>query len=210
MEIGTFLPKSQTYQLATATAEKCQFRTFAVGGVVKAKRAIGYASQRCWCSNRSLKPTFHQSSTLTVPGEITDKLAGYGAAKRETMPGIEHRQHKGLSNRGANSHQPTAPTERQMKQFKSPGQPQRFLSNHESDQQPVPSASRSRHCRRAPSRQDADITSLSRNPQRYNRKRTLYIAQSRESLTTAEQVDGARVHQSSPLAQAVLAVFAQR
>jgi len=30
---------------------------------------------------------------------ITDKLASYGAAKREVMPGIEHRQHKGLNNR---------------------------------------------------------------------------------------------------------------
>ena len=203
-------PQLQKCSTSPGSYAWCQFRTFAVGGVVKAKRAIGYASQRCWCSNRSLKPTFHQSSTLTVPGEITYKLASYGAAKRETMPGIEHRQHKGLSNRGENSHQPTRRRERQMKQFKSPGQPQRFLSNHESDQQPVPSASRSRHCRRAPSRQDADITSLGRNPQRYNRKRTLYIAQSRDSLTTAEQVDGARVHQSSPLAQAVLAVFAQR
>ena len=38
---------------------------------------------------------------------ITDKLASYGAAKREVMPGIEHRQHKGLNNRAENSHQPT-------------------------------------------------------------------------------------------------------
>jgi putative transposase len=30
---------------------------------------------------------------------ITDKLASYDAAKREVMPGIEHRQHKGLNNR---------------------------------------------------------------------------------------------------------------
>jgi putative transposase len=29
---------------------------------------------------------------------ITDRLASYGAAKREVMPGIEHRQHKGLNN----------------------------------------------------------------------------------------------------------------
>ena len=29
---------------------------------------------------------------------ITDKLASYGAAKREIMPAIEHRQHKGLNN----------------------------------------------------------------------------------------------------------------
>ena len=36
---------------------------------------------------------------------ITDKLASYGAAKREIMPGVEHRQHKGLNNRAENSHQ---------------------------------------------------------------------------------------------------------
>jgi putative transposase len=38
---------------------------------------------------------------------IGDKLARYGAAKREIMPGVEHRQHKGLNNRAENSHQPT-------------------------------------------------------------------------------------------------------
>jgi putative transposase len=62
---------------------------------------------------------------------ITDKLASYGAAKREVMPGIEHRQHKGLNNRAENSHQATRRRERQMKQFKSAGQAQRFLSAHD-------------------------------------------------------------------------------
>src|SRR5882757_10041818 len=62
---------------------------------------------------------------------ITDKLASYGAAKREVMPGIEHRQHKGLNNRAENSHQPTRRRERQMKQFKSAGHAQRFLSAHD-------------------------------------------------------------------------------
>ena len=38
---------------------------------------------------------------------ITDKLRSYGAAKREVMPGVEHRSHKGLNNRAENSHQPT-------------------------------------------------------------------------------------------------------
>jgi putative transposase len=51
---------------------------------------------------------------------ITDKLASYGAAKREIMPGIEHRQHKGLNNRAENSHQPTRRRERQMKQSNRP------------------------------------------------------------------------------------------
>jgi len=62
---------------------------------------------------------------------ITDKLASYGAARRDVMPGIEHRQHKGLNNRAENSHQPTRRRERQMKQFKSAGQAQRFLSAHD-------------------------------------------------------------------------------
>src|SRR5215213_6981783 len=62
---------------------------------------------------------------------ITDKLGSYGAAKREIMPGIEHRQHEGLNNRAENSHQPTRRRERQMKRFKSPGQAQRFLSAHD-------------------------------------------------------------------------------
>ena len=62
---------------------------------------------------------------------ITDKLASYGAAKREVMPSVEHRKHKGLNNRAENSHQPTRRRERQMKRFKSAGQVQRFLSAHD-------------------------------------------------------------------------------
>src|ERR1700758_2230438 len=62
---------------------------------------------------------------------ITDKLRSYGAAKREIMPGVEHRQHKGLNNRAENSHQPTRRRERIMKRFKSAGQAQRFLSAHD-------------------------------------------------------------------------------
>lgn len=62
---------------------------------------------------------------------ITDKLPSYGAAKREVMPGVDHRQHRGLNNRAENSHQPTRRRERQMKRFKSAGQAQRFLSAHD-------------------------------------------------------------------------------
>ncbi len=62
---------------------------------------------------------------------ITDKLASYGAARREVMPSVEHRKHKGLNNRAENSHQPTRRRERQMKGFKSAGQAQRFLSAHD-------------------------------------------------------------------------------
>src|SRR5215213_316800 len=62
---------------------------------------------------------------------VTDKLPSYGAAKREVMPGVEHRRHKGLNNRAENSHQPIRRRERQMKRFKSPRQAQRFLSAHD-------------------------------------------------------------------------------
>ena len=59
---------------------------------------------------------------------ITDKLKSYSAAKAEVMPGVEHRQHKGLNNRAENSHLPTRVRERVMRRFKSAGQAQRFLS----------------------------------------------------------------------------------
>ncbi len=62
---------------------------------------------------------------------ITDKLKSYGAAKAEIMPGVEHRQHKGLNNRAENSHQPTRRRERVMQRFKSAGHAQRFLSAHD-------------------------------------------------------------------------------
>ncbi len=59
---------------------------------------------------------------------ITDKLASYGAAKREVLPSVEHRQHQRLNNRAENSHQPTRQRERTMRCFKSAGHAQRFLS----------------------------------------------------------------------------------
>ena len=62
---------------------------------------------------------------------ITDKLRSYAAAKREIMPGVEHRQHKGINNRAENSHQPTQRRERIMKRFKSLRHVQRFLSIHD-------------------------------------------------------------------------------
>jgi putative transposase len=59
---------------------------------------------------------------------ITDQLKRYGAAKREILPGVEHRQHRYLNNRAENSHQLTRQRERRMQGFKSPGHSQRFLS----------------------------------------------------------------------------------
>jgi putative transposase len=61
---------------------------------------------------------------------ITDKLTSYGAAKREILPGVEHRQHRYLNNRAENSHPPTRQRERAMRRFKSAGHAQRFLAAH--------------------------------------------------------------------------------
>lgn len=59
---------------------------------------------------------------------ITDKLRSYGAAKRDVMPGVEHRSHKGLNNRAENSHLPLRKRERMMQGFRSVGGVQRFIS----------------------------------------------------------------------------------
>ena len=59
---------------------------------------------------------------------MTDKLKSYGAAKREMLPGVEHRQSRYLNNRCENSHRPTRQRERRMQGFKSAGHAQRFLS----------------------------------------------------------------------------------
>lgn len=81
---------------------------------------------------------------------ITDKLRSYGAAKREIMPAVEHRSHKGLNNRAENSHQPVRRRARIIKRFKS----QRHLPRSSPsmiDHQPVSNPA-PRHLLRPPSR----------------------------------------------------------
>ena len=62
---------------------------------------------------------------------VTDKLRSYGAAKKEVMPDVDHRQHKGLNNRAEASHKPTRRRERVMQRFKSPHHAQRFCATHD-------------------------------------------------------------------------------
>jgi putative transposase len=59
---------------------------------------------------------------------ITDTLQSSGAAPREILPGVEHRQHGSLHNRAENSPQPTRQRERRMQGVQSPGQAHRFLA----------------------------------------------------------------------------------
>ena len=61
---------------------------------------------------------------------VTDKLGSYGAAKREILPGVEHRQSRYLNNRCEVSHQPTRRRERHMRRFKSVRHAQQFLATH--------------------------------------------------------------------------------
>ncbi|MBO1909705.1 IS6 family transposase [Microvirga sp. 3-52] len=59
---------------------------------------------------------------------ITDKLPSYGSARRQVMPRVEHRSHKGLNNRAENSHVPLRKREQIMQGFRSVGGLQRFTS----------------------------------------------------------------------------------
>jgi transposase-like protein len=76
---------------------------------------------------------------------ITDKLGSYAAARRQIMPAVEHRSHKGLNNRAENSHLPLRRRERTMQGFRSPGGLQQFtLSSQQSatySSRPAPAAS---------------------------------------------------------------------
>lgn len=61
---------------------------------------------------------------------VTDQLGSYSAAKRQIMPGVEHRAHKGLNNRAENSHLAIRRRERNIKRFKSARHCQRFVPAH--------------------------------------------------------------------------------
>ena len=65
---------------------------------------------------------------MTPKRIITDKLSSYGAARRQVMPSVEHRPHKGLNNRAENSHLPLGKREKMMQGFQSVGGLQQFTS----------------------------------------------------------------------------------
>jgi putative transposase len=59
---------------------------------------------------------------------ITETLKSYGAAKRESLPGVAQRQSRYRNNRGENAHRPTRQRAYRRQGLKSAGQAQRFLS----------------------------------------------------------------------------------
>ena len=62
---------------------------------------------------------------------ITDKLRSYIKPIKSLAPDADHRAHKGLNNRIEGSHRPSRKREKLMGRFKSPGQAQRFLADHD-------------------------------------------------------------------------------
>ena len=90
---------------------------------------------------------------------ITDKLGSYGAAKKEIMPGVEHRQHKGLNNQLTPA-DPTTGTADEAVQVASarsalPVRPR-------PDQQPLPPAPPPDACNRLPRRTDPRLPGVAR------------------------------------------------
>jgi putative transposase len=87
------------------------------------KRRDGKAAKRFF--RRLLKDLQYEPRVI-----VTDKLRSYGAAQRDLLPKVEHRQSRYLNNRAENSHRPTRRRERQMQRFKSEEQAQGFLFAH--------------------------------------------------------------------------------
>lgn len=82
-----------------------------------------------WAAKRPLRSLIKRLGF--IPKRIiTDKLRSYGAAKREVAPGLDHWSHKGLNNRGENSHLPFRKRERAMQGHRSPGGLQRFVATY--------------------------------------------------------------------------------
>ena len=61
---------------------------------------------------------------------VTDKLRSYPVAHREIMPDVIHSTEQYENDRAEQSHESARVRERVMRQFKSAGQAQRFLSGH--------------------------------------------------------------------------------
>jgi putative transposase len=85
------------------------------------RRRDTHAAKKCF---RKLLKGCHYGPRVM----ITDQRKSYGAAKRELLPGAEHRQHRDLNNRAENSHHPTRQRERRLQGVTSPGHAQRVLA----------------------------------------------------------------------------------
>ena len=70
-----------------------------------------------WRNTQAAKQYFHTLLKGCQDGPrvlMTDTLQSYGAAKRESLPGVEHRQSRSLTNRCEKAQRPTRQRERRM------------------------------------------------------------------------------------------------
>ena len=92
---------------------------------------------------------------------ITDKLKSYSAAKRQIMPGVKHRQHKGLNNRAENAHHDaTTRADHEAVQVAAAGA---AVSGHPSDRQRFHPPLQPRHRRDVSFRPQPSIHHLGRS-----------------------------------------------
>ncbi len=89
-------------------------------GILVQRRRDTRAAQTCF--RKLLKGLTYVPRVI-----ITDQLRSDGAALREMLAGVEHRQHRYVNNRAEHSHQPTRQRERRLQGVKAPGQAQRWL-----------------------------------------------------------------------------------
>jgi len=94
---------------------------------------------------------------------VTDKLQSYGAAKREMLPSVEHRQHRYLNNRAENSHQPIRQQERRMGRFKYPRTRATLSRGLRPDRIALPPSTPSFPSPRVPPGDDATLPDLTGN-----------------------------------------------
>jgi putative transposase len=81
--------------------------------------ALDFLVQRRWDKNDAKKFLRRLLEGLTYMPRviIIDKLKNGGAANRDILPGVEHRQHDSLNNRVENPHQPTRQRERRVERI---------------------------------------------------------------------------------------------
>jgi hypothetical protein len=89
-------------------------RSLEMSGIPRPVNELNLGTSQCVAGSFYLSAQSGTHLALTP-----DTLARYGAAKREILPGVDHRPHRGWTNRAENSHQPTRRRERLMKRFKS-------------------------------------------------------------------------------------------
>lgn len=85
-------------------------------------------SRRNMKAANRLSSRLQQKQGMKPKRMVTGKLGSCGAAKKQVIPNVEHRSHKGLNNRAENSHVPLRKQERIIQHFRSAVGLQRFVS----------------------------------------------------------------------------------